>query len=312
MAIWDVAAQPEREQFAYWHEVICQAFVPLTPRSDVATAGFDAKVETRPIRDVMRARLRSQPQRTLHGPREVARTSGAYYFVNLQLAGRCRTRQGRVESIVEPGQFTIVDTTQPYDFAFSEPWQMLSYKIPHVLLDARLGGARPRLGERFDAAGVSGVVRSMLTSLWPVDAQADQAAAELEMALASAVAATTADRRAARLTRADLRAEIMRDVHRRLADPDLSVTSVCHRLGIATRTLHAAFAAAEQPFAATVRTLRLRRCAELLADPDVPGTITDIAASVGFLDPASFSRAFRREFGCAPRDARNAHRGRTN
>ena len=38
---------PTREQFSYWHEVICQAFVPLTPHRTLDEEGFAAKVETR-------------------------------------------------------------------------------------------------------------------------------------------------------------------------------------------------------------------------------------------------------------------------
>ena len=31
MAVWDVAVRPAQEQFGYWREVICEAFVPLAP-----------------------------------------------------------------------------------------------------------------------------------------------------------------------------------------------------------------------------------------------------------------------------------------
>lgn len=63
--------------------MICQAFVPLTPHRTTEEDGFPAEVETRRLARLNRARLRSRPQRTDHGPREVARTDGAYSFVNL-------------------------------------------------------------------------------------------------------------------------------------------------------------------------------------------------------------------------------------
>ena len=309
MAVWDVATRPDREQFDYWHEVICRAFVPLTPRRSEPGPGFAARVETRALHDMVRARIRSQPQETAHGPRDVARTDGAFFFVNLQVAGRCRARQGRAESVVGPGQFTVVDTTEPYWFDFDAPWQMVSFRLPRDLLIARLGGAVPPLGEAFDGhRGADGVVRSMMTSLWDVDLPAGSVASgELEQAFASAVAAAMVGRPAfVDQPRAVLRAAILGHVRGRLGDPSLSVSSVCRRFGISPRTLHAAFADAERTFAATVRRLRLERCAALLADPATPSTITDIAASAGFDDPASFSRAFRREFGCTPSDVRGA------
>lgn len=75
-----------------------------------------------------RALIRSQPQVTHQGPREVASTADAYYFVNLQLAGRCGAHQGPDASIVEPGQFVVVDTTRP--FHFDNEWQVLPSGCP--------------------------------------------------------------------------------------------------------------------------------------------------------------------------------------
>lgn len=94
MAVWDVAARPAGEQFGYWREVICEAFVPLTPTRRRDTDGFASRVETRPLARVIRARIGSQPQRTTHGAAEVARTDGEFVFVNLQTAGTCAVEQG--------------------------------------------------------------------------------------------------------------------------------------------------------------------------------------------------------------------------
>ncbi|MCE3550753.1 AraC family transcriptional regulator [Pseudonocardia sp. RS11V-5] len=306
MAVWDVAARPEREQFGYWHEVICRAFVPLTPRrADAAGPGFAARVETRPLQQVMRAHIASQPQATLHGPAEVARTDGAFYFLNLQVAGRCRVRQAGADAVVGPGEFTVVDTTEPYRFDFDEPWRMVSYRLPHDLLDGR--GLRSRLGGRWDGRGAGGVVSAMIGALWEVEDAGPLAAAELEHALASAVPAAAAPGPQAP-PGALLRSAVLRHVHGRLGDPALSVASVCRRFAISPRTLHAAFAGGEETFAATVRRLRLERAAVLLADPADTRTVTEIGASVGFLDPASFSRAFRRTHGCAPTELRGSAR----
>jgi AraC-like DNA-binding protein len=49
---------------------------------------------------------------------------------------------------------------------------------------------------------------------------------------------------------------------------------------------------------------RLRRVQRLLSDPRERRDIAALAEQVGFFDPSSFSRAFRREFGCTPREGR--------
>ena len=57
-------------------------------------------------------RLRRQLEATRDRFRvgEVARTDGAYYFVNLQLAGRCITTVADRTAVVRAGEFVVVDT----------------------------------------------------------------------------------------------------------------------------------------------------------------------------------------------------------
>ena len=316
MAVWDVASRPPREQFGYWREVICEAFVPLAPSLLGAAESFHSTVETRPLSGVVRARIVSQPQRTSHGEREVARTEGEYVFLNLQTAGTCAVEQGGRRAVVRPGQFTVVDTAAPYHFRFDHPWGMVSYRIPHSLLGARLDAVRRVTGGCCDPRGAGGVVTAVMSSMW--DIEDGPGASDLELALASALSAVageslggSGDRREA------LRREIEREVEASLSDPSFDVRAVSRRLGISPRTLHATVSSDGQTFAAMVRRRRLARAATLLADAGPGVTISEVAASVGYDGPSSFSRAFRREFGRTPTDvrrspARNAQRPRTN
>ena len=144
--------------------------MPLTPHRTLDEEGFAAKVETRRLAGMNRARLRSRPQRTDHGPREVARTDGAYYFVNLQLAGRCITTVEGRTTVVRRGEIVVVDTAEPYFFHLDRPWQMLSFRVPHAALDAALRGRRPELGRPVTATGAGAAVRALMPALWSLDA----------------------------------------------------------------------------------------------------------------------------------------------
>jgi len=305
MAVWDIAALPERDQFDYWREVICQAFVPLTPVRARTDGGFAGRVETRVLSAVTRARLSSQAQQTRHGPREVAATTDGWYFVNLQLAGRCHVQQGRSAAVVAPGQFVVVDTAAPFYLDMDGPWRMVSYRVPHAALDA-LGAPRVTTGTPIDGTGVGGVATAMMQALWDVadDAPAHTAAA-LEQAFAGAVRAAMAPAGPGPVGRSAMRAAVLAHVTHHLGDRRLSVTSVCRQFAISPRTLHNVFADGGDSFAATVRTMRLDRCATLLGDPSVTATVTQVAAAHGFDDPTSFARAFRRRFGISPREARH-------
>jgi AraC-like DNA-binding protein len=58
-----------------------------------------------------------------------------------------------------------------------------------------------------------------------------------------------------------------------------------------------------------VQNLRLRLAHAALTDPDCDTPIAQIGEQVGFFDPSSFSRAFRREFGYTPGEVRAAGPG---
>lgn len=307
MAVWDITERPAREQFGFWREVICQAFVPLSPTRSGDGDGFAARVETRALGEINRAAIRSQPQLTAHGPREVGRSQGAFYFVNLQLAGRCAVRQGGAESVVAPGQLTVLDTTEPYYLDFDAEWRMLSFRIPHAQLGPRLPDPLRGTGRPLDGtAGLGGVVTALMRSLWELDDDVDAAAlVDLEQSFATVVAAALgATTRHEDPFHDGLRAAIGRFVAARLDDPALSVTTVCRAFSISPRLLHKLFENQELSFGELVRTMRLDRCARMLADPRETATITAVAARNGYPDPASFSRAFRRRFGVPPRTYR--------
>jgi AraC family transcriptional regulator, positive regulator of tynA and feaB len=53
----------------------------------------------------------------------------------------------------------------------------------------------------------------------------------------------------------------------RLTDPELSPSSLARELNVSVRTLHRAFAAAEEPVAASIRRRRLRQARLELATP---------------------------------------------
>ena len=304
MPVWDTRGHPAREQFDVWREVICRAFVPLAPTPTTAEPDFAATVETRALGGINRARIDSRPQLTDHGPREVSRSTGEFVFVNLQLAGACHARQGGVESVVEPGQFVVLDTTEPYYLRFADPWRMLSFRVPH----ADLGG-RPRssaLGRTVDGeSGTGHVVTALMNALWRMEDAPGLALADLEQSFASAVAAALGGLEP---SPEDLRTAVLRHVSAHLGDPGMSVQSVCRRFAVSPRTLHAIFSGYETTFAATVRRMRLERCAAALSDVTETDGVSAIAARYGYPDPAAFSRAFRREYGLAPRELRELHR----
>lgn len=149
----------------------------------------------------------------------------------------------------------------------------------------------------------------MLGGMLPrIAASADEIAAadtpRLEAALSSMLTACLMDwdMRAAS-TRQQLeaarRARVTALVDAALDDADLSPATLVERSGISRSELYRCFAPAGG-IARVIQLRRLRHAYRELARADGPATVSRIGEAVGFFDPSSFTRAFRREFGCTP------------
>jgi AraC-like DNA-binding protein len=200
----------------------------------------------------------------------------------------------------------VVDTTRPYFLDFGAQWRMLTFRVPHELLSSRLSS--PQQGTVLPingSTGVGGLAAGMMRSMWRLEEPgSSHVRMELEQSFAAAVSAAMGGRDQGWPARDALRADVLRFAAANLADPGLSVSSVCRHFAISPRLLHRLFEGEERTFARAVRSMRLKRCARLLADPANRATITDIALRHGFTDSASFSRAFRRGYGMTPSEMR--------
>lgn len=90
-----------------------------------------------------------------------------------------------------------------------------------------------------------------------------------------------------------------------LSDPALCPARVAATHRISTRHLHRLFKQAGTSFSGYVRSRRLERCRDDLADPRLEGLpLTEIAYRWGFSDSSHFSRCFKVAFGCTAREFR--------
>lgn len=96
-------------------------------------------------------------------------------------------------------------------------------------------------------------------------------------------------------------------IRNHLREADLSASRIAHGIGISERHLARVFAAEDATVGKEILATRLRRAAEMLADPKLQSaSVGTIAASAGFASAAHFSRSFKQAFGCTPREARGA------
>lgn len=105
-----------------------------------------------------------------------------------------------------------------------------------------------------------------------------------------------------------LRTEVRWIIQQRFREADLDVARIAAMSKVSRATLYRAFSNGEG-ISAYVTRVRLQMATAALADPGDVRLISEIALSVGFDQVCNFNRAFRRIYGCTPRDWR--HHSRT-
>ncbi len=306
MATWSTATVPRRRQFAYWREMICEAFLDLTPESPLRDS-FYGRVSQQPLERLDLGRIESQAQRVRRTEADIARSPHSGYYANLQIRGvGVTTQDGRV-AVTHPGEITLIDTARPFAFEFADDFQQLSLHIPEELLLPHLERPVPTATRISTVAGVGAAIRHALIAIdgsEPTPRSAARLAVHtcglLAVALEQPEPVSPTARRHGRLLQVALD-----DIGEHLGDDDLSPVRTASRLGISVRLLHQIFAGHEHSFTGTVRRRRLDQAHRDLADPARAGLrVIDIAADNGFADVTHFHRVFRKTYGYTPAQLR--------
>ncbi|WPO43259.1 helix-turn-helix domain-containing protein [Tardiphaga sp. 42S5] len=309
MDTWTTDTLPERDQFSYWKEVLCEAYIALDPTRP-SSGAFAGTVTAQPLASVNVTTIASTRQKIHRGRSEISRMPAEVYFLNLQIRGQCRMSQGGRSALIQPGEFSLVDSTEPYlnDYC-SDDWLQYSFRIPRHLLRPHLRNADRVTATSVSAnGGVGTVAVEFLMSitrnahtLSPTAAQLSHSMIELvAMSLGATSSAIEAGEGSARKA---LCASVMNHIERNIADPELSPAKVAAHFGVSPRYLHRVLEEGSRSFGRTVLEERLDRCAQDLGSARKE-TISEVAMRWGFNDLSHFSRTFRQRFGKTPRDFR--------
>jgi AraC-like DNA-binding protein len=137
----------------------------------------------------------------------------------------------------------------------------------------------------------------------PAAVAAGNAALELLGAVLGSVVAPTRS-----AMREGLRAQVRAYIEEHLADVSLRPEAIAAANAISVRSLYGLFEEEGDAVCAFLRRRRLARAHDELARPDASPPVTEVAFRWGFSDAAHFTRAFRAQYGYAPRDTRRVGR----
>lgn len=309
MQVWSTEACVPRERFSYWREVLCEAFVSLNPvlKQEKAVLDFTGEVSSRPLSLSAQTRVFSRAQFVQRRWDEIRRNPVEFCFANFQLQGSCVVRQDGQETLVSPGDFSVVDSTRPYYLDFREDWRVLSFRIPREQLVSRLAAPRRATARCVNGqTGLGMVAARFARSLEQMDASAgihvqDGLSAALNSIIAIALGATLDAQERDRLpVQNAFRQAVKTYITDHLTEPGLGPDMLAARFKISRRTLYGLFEEEPLSVSGLIRELRLRHCAHDLCDPSHPGVLA-VALRWGFNDASHFSRLFKQRFGLSPR-----------
>lgn len=225
----------------------------------------------------------------------------------------CVARSGTETITLNDGDMICGRGESPVSLQFTADHRLLLLRIPAKSLDQRLKAPLPEKPRRLTAdAGPTRVLSSMLRSLADTTTDVpDGALRPVELALPEfLLAALLSDAPPRALggaagMRAALLERIFQTIEMRLSDPNLNYQQVASEHGISPRYLQKLFESINDSFGHYVKLRRLERCRLDLRSPlHAQKSISDILFQWGFNDSASFSRAFREQYGISPRDYR--------
>ncbi|MDM0071441.1 helix-turn-helix domain-containing protein [Variovorax sp. J31P207] len=311
-----------QQQFAYWREVVYEAFAALDPRSTGLGAGFSSSATIQRLGECNVAHITSAPQTVSRDFSHIRIDPQDRLFVNLQLRGEGYVRQGHRDARVGTGFFSVVDIARPYLLRFDGPFELLSIRIPRDRLMPLVSApnaltARPIDGNR----GIGRLAVQYMRALYEAGDELqpeslDDLHEHLCGHLCELIARASGDHRPLRSSQAEdmqtCNASFVRAVKAfassSLDDPDLSVGNIARRFGVSVRYVHKAFTGEDTTAAAWIRGERLRHCAQDLANPADTRLVSAIAARWGFNDIPNFTKAFTTAFGSSPSRFRNLRR----
>ncbi len=310
---WDTADIRPSEQFAYYREAVCQAFMKLTPEP-MAAAGFRASVENVRLGDAAINRVSFPEHVVRRSAADIAASDRSCFYLNLKLAGRCRIRQDGREISLSSGQVGIFDSDRQFALLHDRGPQLrvASFWVPAEVLRERLPASFDVTASRVSDDPFVGhlIVETAHTLSDGALRMTEQEGVRLFRALIELVAVSLSRRSRAGAAASESLADattlaLKRAIHRRLREPGLAVADVAEAVGISERYVHKLLARSGSSFTDYVIDNRLDGIARDLGDPAMAGrAIGAIAFDWGFSDLSHFTRRFKQRFGCRPRDWR--------
>jgi AraC-like DNA-binding protein len=289
-----------------WHEAVHRHLLPLD-RSAVEPQPFDCHAVVGRVGAMIVAELRSDASHMARRSVDLCEGEADYVKIVCQLNGRSRVQQGPNGATLDPGTWTVFDTSREYTVETSHGTRLLLILMPRSGCPGWVSPVQALGARALPGSGAANIVVAALTAMVqdaaPLDPNSECALHDLTIALIERALAVELKARGleALVERATTLPQLQAYILEHLTDPRLSIVRVAAVFGISRRSLYNLFAPSGTTPHAFILRARLDRACALLNDPMARSTpVASIARKCGFADPAHFTRAFHARYGIAP------------
>jgi AraC-like DNA-binding protein len=284
---FDTRELPPAEALSIWNESINVIFDARASRS--VDEGFFATVDAALIGEVALGRLTGAAQEFDRSRYKIAQDGMDGYLLQFYLRGESASRADDDLPPAREGDLYIIDMAQPVATRTSDHDQ-LTLVVPRRLLAPHLENP-------------DGLHLHVASGALPLSAQDAEAA--LKPMIDLAIMAINSDgSKGAAPQQPALFMSVRNYVEKHLLDPGLSLETIIAAFNISRRTAYRLF----EPtggFLTYLNRRRLQNAMRMLRAPEAANLqMSQIAGLHLFPSAQNFSRAFRREFGMSPREAR--------
>jgi len=310
-----------RQRFAdvsHWRAAVCEYFVPLDIRRHSA-APFENRAASTAIGDIGVTLLETSAQTCLRTAAMARQSEQLLYKISLQQRGRSEIVQEGQRVSLAAGQWSLYNTTRPYEITVEQGAQLIIVVLPACTLGVWGDCLQAGVGHAFDTlqgspaiafgtlqlalqqhAQLSAACHSTITDS-VVSLLAQGIGEHLQHSLATLWARPTLPAVTQHVQLAQLR-RVQHYITHHLHEPHLSVNTLAAHFHMSRRYLYQLFALQQQTPADYIQHTRLECCKQALLNEHQP--ISQIAWQHGFSNAAAFSHAFKHRFGLSPSEWR--------
>lgn len=307
---WNTIIQ-QGDCFEHWHQVTCRSY-SRTAYVGRPSADFNAKVSTcefgaLTLNNLCSATNASHPIRVVRNPEDIRKDPRDDFFLWFALDGSTTFTQNTCTVAMRPGDLVLHDQSRPFTLEFGNWSHAATVAIPRALLTARLAAPDKLVARRISRDTTLGALANAV--FWELLQLRAPLAPDMARRLCGTmldVWATTLENElvgnAGEIPKQRNRlAEVKQYMLANLGDADLGVEAIAHARNMAPRTLFRLFAAEGVTPIQWLWRQRLAACYTALAEKRVRH-VKSAALEFGFADLSHFSRAFRAEFKCSPKE----------